>query len=246
MCLSPKLFILVIFFLILNLVPAISQSYDEEGSGNQDLSKYIREKHGPDQAIINGTLYYNKYYRVLNHPYYTREETHRGTVVLSGKRFMDVKLNYDIYGQYLVLEYQKEDEVNYMINLSPVLTDAFSLDDYYFEKIPLNEEAAKFYQVINVKGISCYIHWKKELLATTNNTQHADFFSDPDRTYFLDFNENISQFKNRKSFASRFPDIPKGEIYKYKRQNNINFRMATPEQIESLLMFLSSKIQAGS
>jgi hypothetical protein len=167
-------------------------------------------------------------------------------VVLSGKRFTDVKLNYDIYGQYLVLEYQAVDDVNYMINLSPVLTDAFSLEEYNFEKITLNEEEPKFYQVIHVDGISCYIHWKKDMMATTNNTQYADFFSDSERTYFLDFNENISQFKNRKSFASRFPGIPKKEIYKYKRQNNITFRMATPEQIESLLMFVSSIIKEGS
>ncbi|MFC2081474.1 hypothetical protein ACFLR8_04615, partial [Bacteroidota bacterium] len=91
---SSKPFTVLLFFLISSLAPA-----------QPDLSSYIREQHGFNQELINGKLFYNKFYHVLNHPYYSGEKSLPGSIVLSGIIYDDVKINYNIYSQYLVLDY---------------------------------------------------------------------------------------------------------------------------------------------
>jgi len=221
----------------------MGQLVGEEIATQADLSSYIKDKHGPDQGIINGRLYYNKYYRILNHPYYNGEDSHPGSATLSGKRFPEVLLKYDIFEQHLVLEYQGKNLGRHKIILNPVQTDAFELGDYYFEKLVLDEKEPAFYQVIAINGISCFIHWKKEILISPNETRYSEFFSNPKRIYFIEFNEIVYPFRNRKTFASPFIGIPKREIYKYMRTHDISFRDASPEKIESLLNFISSRIQ---
>ncbi len=242
----PKLLVLFLSLWIVNFAPLASQSHDIEGLDYQDLTDYIWKKHGLDQEIINGTSYYYKYYRVLSHPYFSQEESHPGMVVLSGKRFNNVRINYNIYEQNLVLDYPGKNNGIYKIILSSILTDEFGLDDYYFKKLVLLERDPTFYQVIEVNGIICYIHWEKQMLATTNNTQYADFFSEPEQEYFLEYDHKLSPIKNKKSFVENFPFIPKREIKKYMRLNKISFRKASPEQIEDLLEFVDLRINAGT
>ncbi len=242
----PKSFIVFLFFLT-SVLPSVNGQMIKEETVNQvNLSSYIQEKHGPDQEIINGRLYYNKYYRILNHPFYNEEYTHNGSATLSGKRFPDVMLKYDIYKQCLILEYLGTNESRNKIFLSPDQTDAFELGEYYFEKLVLDERDAVFYQVIGSNSVRCFIHWRKEILVSNNNTKYAEFFSDPKRIYFAEYNEEVYPFRNRKTFASPLSGITKREISKYMRSHSISFRDASPEQLESLLKFVSDRIQSTS
>ena len=245
-CQDYKILQVVTFLIISSLSPAISQSQRSEGIHQADLTTYILEKHGLDHELINGIQYYNQYHRVLNHPFYSVEESRPGTAYLSGKKFNDVRVNYNIYSQHLVLEYQGKLGGIYQIILSPAHTNAFELDGNYFEKISLNGRTPLFYQVITTEALSCYIHWKKQLQATSNDLLNTGFFTDPKRTYYLDFNDEIYSFKNRKTFGLPFSGNSKKEIKKFMRSNKINFRNATPEQIEDLLMYVSSRVQSTS
>ena len=242
MSIFSKLVVVLVYFRIVNPAPAVSQTYNPEVSDYHDLSDYIQEKFGLDQEIINGTAYYHKYYRVLNHPYFDGEESHPGMVVLSGKRFDNVRIHYNIYEQNLVLEYPGKDDGTYKLVLSPAHTDAFKLNTYYFEKLKLLEQEPAFYQVITSNGITFYVHWKKQMLVTTNNIRYTDFFSDPEQEYYLDYREELTPIKSKKSFALKFPDIPRREIRRYMRYNKISFRNSTPEGLEGLLKFVSSEI----
>ena len=222
-----------IFLIIFRIIPAFSQP--------SDLNTYIHEKHGFDQNLINGILYYDKYKNVLNHPFYTGEELLPGSVVISGVSYEDVQINYDIYSQYLVLEYPVASGSSYKIIISPEHTDAFNLDGNYFEKLILDDRGPLFYQLIRVNGLICYIHWEKKKV--TKSYQLTDYFTEPNQRCYLDYYGKLSPFSNRRNFVSLISGVPKKEIKRYIRKNVIQLSDGTPEQLEDLLQFISSSIQ---
>lgn len=226
---------LVFFFLIISgIIPVFSQP--------SDLSTYIHVKHGYDQNLINGILYYDKYKHVLNHPFYSGEKLLPGSIVLSGISYEDVQINYDIYSQYLILEYPAVSGSFYNIILSPEHTDAFHLDGDYFEKLILDDRGPLFYQLIRVNGLICYVHWEKNKVF--RSYQYTDYFTEPEQSCYLDYYGKLSPFSNRKNFVSLLSGVPKKEIKRYIRKNEIQLSDATPEQLEDLLKFISSSIQS--
>lgn len=237
---------MIFFIIISSLLPALAQSQKGKEANQPDLSAYIREKHGFDQRIINGILYYNKYYRVLNHPYYSGEESFPGTVILSGKSYDDVQINYDIYEQHLVLEYQGLSEGLFKIIISPRYTDAFQLAGNYFEKLTMDDRGPLFYQVITVNDLSLYIHWEKQKMVTSNNLQHPYFFTDPKQSYFLSISDKLFPFSNKKAFVHLFSGVSKKDIRRYMRRSSIRFSDASPDKLAGLLEFIFSRMQSTS
>ena len=257
----PKPFLGIIILIFINLSPAISQSLKKEAANHPDLSTYIQKKHGFDQELIKGIQYYNPYYNVQHHPYYDEEkllpgfivlsgekynDVQSGFIVLSGKKYNDVQFNYDLYGQYLILEYQGVSGGINKIIVSPAHTDAFQLDGNYFEKLILNEQEYLFYQVIRVQSITCYIHWEKLLMDTQINYKRIKYFTDPRRNYYLDIDGKVYPFKNRKTFASLFSGDSKKDIKSYMRQNEIYLSDVTTEKLAGLLEFVSSRLEFKS
>ncbi|MFC2116588.1 hypothetical protein ACFLTU_08925 [Bacteroidota bacterium] len=232
---TSKPFVLFLFILISNLAPA-----------QPDLISYIQEKHGSDQGLINGILFFNRYYYVFNHPYHNTEDFLPGSVILSGNSYDELQINYNIYSQYLVLEFQGVKGGFYKIILSPEHTDAFHLDGDYFEKLSLDDEGPLFYQVIRVNALSCYIHWEKKMIPRSNDLLYHHTFTDPKRTYFLNYSGELNPFSNKRTFASNCSGVPKKKITKYMRKNGIRFSEASTEQIEGLLMFVYSNLQSTS
>jgi len=228
-----KSFPVFIFLIISRIIPAFSQP--------SDLNTYINEKDGFDQNLINGILYYDKYKNVLNHPYFTGEELLPGSVVISGVSYEDVQINYDIYSQFLVLEYPVASGSSHKIIISPEHTDAFNLDGNYFEKLILDDRGPLFYQLIKVNGLICYIHWEKKKVI--KSYQLTDYFTEPNQRFYLDYYGKLSPFSNRRSFVSLISGVPKKEIKRYIRKNVIHLSDGSPDQLEDLLQFISSSIQ---
>jgi len=192
--------------------------------------------------LVNGILYYDKYKNVLSHPFYSVEEFLPGSAVISGIRYEDVQINYDIYSQYLVLQYPVVEGSSYSIIIPPEHTDAFDFDRNYFKKLTLDDRGPLFYQLIEVNGLICYIHWEKK--KATRSYQFTEFFMEPEQRYFLDYHGKLSHFSNRRNFVSLISGVPKKEIIRYIRKKGIQLSDATPEQLEDLLQFISSGIHS--
>ena len=225
----------VIFLLILSgMIPAAAQS-----SG---LQTYILEKHGFDQNLVNGVLYYEKYKNVLNHPFYKGEDLQPGSVVVSGTTYAEVRINYDIYSQHVVLEYPVISGRSYKIILHPEHTEAFYFGGHTFEKLNLDEHGPRIYQCIRVNGLACYIHWEKK--RETRSYQFSEYFTEPRRSFFLEVDGITAPFSNRRSFVSLIPGVPKKEINRYLRKDIIPLSDRSPEQLKEILQFISSRMQA--
>lgn len=226
---------LTLLLLNITIIPVSSQS--------PDLSAYIQAKHGYDYNLINGILYYDKHRQVLNHPFYAGEEFLSGSIVLSGISYGNLRINYDIYTQHLILEYPGISGGLYRIIVSPELTDSFDLAGDHFEKLTLDEHGPLFYQRISVNELGCYIYREKKMV--NRSYQYEFYFTEANQRLFLDYYGKLSPFSNRRNFVSLISGVPNKEIKKYLRQNGIQISDATPAELEALLQFISASIQSN-
>ena len=231
---------MTILLALILTVPISVKSLSQEISDKDSLAQYIQLKYGLDQELINGFQYYNHFIRHLGHPFYPDDEFHKGSVSINAKKFDDVLLKYDCYSQELILKYgDLENNYNLLI-LNNLHLSSFSLEDYNFQKFSIEGEQDLFYQLINSRTLSVYIHWKKNLTATNANLKHSHEFGKLIRKYYISYEGEIHSFKSRASFRSHFPDSQQKEIKKYFRQKQISIRKADPAEIQHLLDFMIS------
>jgi len=230
--------ILSLFFFFTGIVTA--QNPQGQAQDTTDLYNFVLRKYGFDHQLVNGVRLYNLYRHVISHPYFSGEESLPGSATLSGKHFDNLLINYDIYNQWLVLEYRELSGGINKIILEPLHTDGFQIDGYTFEKMTLDEHGELFWQVISADGITCYIHWKKQLLTLSNNIHYAEEFSNSFRYYFLEYNGTLYPFSNRRNFASIFPGSAGREARMYMRKNRLRFRKITVSEMNRLINYISS------
>lgn len=208
---------------------------DPHASG---LDSFILSKYSLDQNLINGVQYYNRYYRVRGHPdLYNDSQT--GSVTLSGVRYDNVRINYDIYNQYLILDFTGKGNGKNRLIIPPVLTQAFQLGDSNFEKLNPDHKEPEFYQIIGVDSLRFLIHYSKLLINYTNDLRNTGYFTEPDRTYYLEYKGEVYSITKRTSLIELFPATYRKEIRKYMRVRMVNLKKATPGELNDLLNFLS-------
>lgn len=238
---KPRIISVIFFLLLLNLIPAGAQTVQGDTAQTSSLSEFILEKHGFDSELINGIQYHYPYAQTRSDPYFGRTNSFPGSVVLSGIRYKNISLQYDIYAQQLALEYNREPLGFTKVLLSPLFTDAFEMEGNSFEKISLDENGPLFYQLIQAQGLTCYIHWKKKKLGTSDDTKYLYYFTKPIRTYFLDYKGRLSPFSSRRDLASLFGGEEKKSILKYMRMNGLRMNEITISELNQLMKFIVSE-----
>ncbi len=224
----------------------MAQSFERTDSDTDSLSKYIQMKFGLDQELYNGFQNYNRYALYKGHPYFPDDLFFKGSVTLRGIQHQDVRLKYDIYSQFLILEYSDFEESVHQVIISKIHTDSFQLGNHSFHKLSLTGEEPIFCQVLNSGPLTCYVHWKKEVVSVSYDFQHSHEFTGSMRKYYLRYHGQVYSFASRKSFISIFPDTLTPVLKKYFRQQQFSFRDADPADLQSLLDFISRYIETLS
>lgn len=220
-------------------------SQGEDVESPQGLLATIRNKYGPDQGLISGIQFYNRYPRVESHPYFEKETFTAGSVNISGREYEEVLLNYDLHGQQVILEYNGPGgSFGKIILISPHV-NAFRLGEDHFEKLTLTDKGPKFYQVIRVEEIECFIHWKKEMVPTSNDLSYAYYFSEPKREYLITYEGDFHRFRTRRSFLRIFSGDLTKKVRRYLRKERILFRDASTEQLAGLFGFIGKHAQSN-
>jgi len=220
----------------------IAQDPQEKEADSPKLYEFVLQKYGSDHDLVNGVELYNLYRHVKSHPYFLGEESLPGSVTVLGKHFDNQLIQYDLYNQWVVLEYTERSGGINKIIMVPLHTNGFQIDGHSFEKLALDEDGLLFYQVIRTNRITCYIHWKKQLITISDNINYTVEFSDPMRTFFLEYDSKIIPFSNRRNFAAIFPANIGREARQYMRKNRLRFRKTSVKNLTMLLDHISSNL----
>jgi len=229
-----------LLFLSFNLSGHLSaQPPKYQDSGKDSLSGYIQMKYGLDQELYNGFQYYKRYVNYKGDPFFPEDVFYDGSITIRGIEYDYVRLKYNSYSQFLVLEYTDFKGRYNQMRLSSIHIDSFQLGDYGFQKLSLLGEEPLFYQVFSAGTLTCYIHWAKDIHATSDDLQYSYEYTKALGNYYVSYGEEVRTFNNRKSFISLFPDPVQGEIKKYFRSHSLSFREAGPGDIQKLIEYVS-------
>jgi hypothetical protein len=220
-----------------------------QGSGGESaaakLSEVVVDVLWPDQQLVNGVQYVNRYQGCLGHPYFGETRLQPGSITLSGRIYEGLKLNYDLVTQDLELEYSGRFGMTNRIIVVNDFVEEFTLGSYQFRKMVLGDTVERYYQVISAPGFTCYIHWYKKLIPLADNINYLNECTDADQIFWLDREGRIDGFHNRKSYLSIFPDTSRKAIRKMMSRLQFRMNSATPEELVRMLEETAQIIREG-
>jgi hypothetical protein len=220
----------IILCLSIYLFPVFGQA----NSVQADRGSYtylVKRGYGLDQDLVNGLQYYNRHMFSTGDPYFHNNQFKKGSITIKGKIFYNVKLKFDIYSQNVELEYENiSGGRNQVITIFDQV-DAFTLGDFQFQKLIIEEGDEKYYQVISTACFTVYVFWEKGLLPLNGSTTHVEKFTDAKHSYLLDLAGELTPFNSRKDFSECFPEEDQKEIKRLLSRNQFKFRTAQVDQI---------------
>jgi len=200
-------------------------------AGQGTFPDLVENAYGLDQDLVNGVQYSNRYMRSEGHPYFLEDRFMNGSVSINGKIYQNLQLKYNILSQDVEIKHKKYLGGNYRYITISDRMEAFSLGEYEFRKLKIQEEPERYYQVISTRHFTCFVHWEKKLIPLDNSVIYVDYFTNPRFYYWLELNGEIIAFNNRRAFARLFPMNMQREILKLFRQRHISFRNVGPDKI---------------
>ena len=199
----------------------------------------VDRAYGQDQELVNGKQYYDHHPRSLGNPYLLEGFVHQGSVNIRGVTYFNVWLRYDIYNQQVEVEYTTLGGADNQVVLVNDRLKEFRIGQYVFRNLNFQGEEKRIYQVIGSERLICYIIWEKKLIPRVGDARYTEQFTPPKREYRLELDGQIHEFQSKRDFVKLFPEVHKKAIKRLVRQNNMQFRIASPEQLNLFLMAAS-------
>ena len=228
----------VVLLSFLFLVPVRGQQLSADSPSRYPL--LVDRAYGQDQELVNGMQYYDKHPRSLGHPYLLEGFVHQGSVRIRGVIYNNIWLKYDIFAQQVEVEYRTLNGADNQVVLVGDRVDEFRIGEHFFRNLSFNGEQESFYQVIGSGHLICYIGWYKKLIPRVSDSRFTEEYTPPKRKYLLELDGKISEFQSKKDFVKLFPADRKKEMKKLVRQNHMQFRIASPDQLNLFLIAASN------
>lgn len=236
---KPEIVTIAVAFLFVFSI-SFSQDNTKENSGSfSEILKLTHEKHGINQQLASGVYFENIYHGARGHPYLLEDQFTAGDVTFYGKKYQDVSLKYDLYGQQLLIAH-KEHTMVFTSVLSKEFIEAFSLHGLHFRRMELLENEPAFYQVVAGEGVlQCYYAWfrtRHESIGENDNKLYS-FTEDQQRRYLV-MDREVYRYFNNWTFTRIFDRSLRGELRSHLRQHDLKIQKATDEQVGEVIRFI--------
>jgi len=234
---DPKVVSVATLILLLCICPVRGQ----QSSADDPMAfhELVDRAYGQDQELVNGRQYYDHHPRSLGNPYLLEGFVHQGSVSLRGVTYYNVWLRYDIFGQQVEVEYSTMSGADNQVVLVSDRLGEFRIGQHHFKNVSFPGKEKRIYQVIGSERMICYISWEKKLIPRVGDAGHTEQYTPPKRSYLLELDGAIHEFQSKRDFVKLFPQEHKKAIKSLVRQNNMHFRIASPEQLNLFLMAAS-------
>jgi hypothetical protein len=207
---------------------------------SQEPVKDLDRVYGLDQTLYNGKKYtYMPPAGTKGNQFLTSSQYSAGTVILKGKTYRDITLNYDIFNQKLLLRYANETGPLNIIEVSTSWLTGFSLGDMKFEFLHLESER-QFYQVLGEGRVRILYHWRKTMDLDGSVGAYGFVFSRALRDSYVLMDGQLKQFRTKRSLIRLFDPALWPEIKKYLRKNRINMKKSSDLTMAEMITFIGN------
>ena len=230
-----KMRFLIRLLLFLMLFPATTGTYAQNSASSLDRA------YGLDPLLYNGKFYtYFLPYDIGGTQFFFGPDFVKGFANIRGIIYNKLDLNYDIYNQQVILQYETYEGARKQIVLSDAWLEKFSLGNAHFEMLALQDSIRRIYQVIGNGPYRVLYSWRKDLTLDIKYGATNYIFSEPIRKAFLFTGQKSLRYKNNKSFVALFDPVDQVDLKKHMRRQHINLKKASEREIIELLNYCNT------
>lgn len=216
-----------------------SLAQDRSVPSLEGISERAEEQYGPDPDLLNGRKYNFRYRSAEGNPFFEVYGESPSVIQIKGKRYEDQRIRFDIYRQQLILDFTDLSGATSSIVLNGEMVDHFSLGYIEFGKFPDKNGEERFGQVVYRDRISCVYFWKKNYQSELKDGQRYFNFSGPLRDAVIIRGDQVCAYKNKTSFLKCFLKEDRKDLKMQMRQQRINPRKATDQQMQVLMKYVN-------
>lgn len=225
--LTPYIFI-SLFILFVNSSVAQDQKSELDAVYNMDPELY--------NGIISPFIYDRS---VIGTQFLEENKFRQNNVGISDRIFEDQYINYDVYGQKLLLTFLNENGAQKMFEVPIENIQFFYIGDSYFEVLVDSKNEYIFYQVFTFEKSKILIHWSKNMKHNTGSTRYAYRFSTIQKQVWLLQDEDYHKIKNNKEFIQYLPTEQQVDAQNWFKSNKIKIQKANNESLQQISDYLS-------
>ena len=238
-----KCFRIKLFWFVLVLLPfSIISAQEQKTNFSKSLSEIIdftELVYGTDDILVNGQPYALKLSDVKGHPFFGDGSWSKENLVVKGKIYNNIELNYDIESDKLILNAKHNKNSFIKIELSDKVIDSFNLKNHHFinsAQLKNNiTEAVYFEQVYNGSFYFLIMH-NKILNSAYYDTPPFGKYTDMQSVYYIYKDGEMKRLLRKKSFLKYFKKDKKS-IRKFMRKNKIKYKKASNVQLNTLMKY---------
>ena len=216
-------------------------------TGQSDSSVYNQKSrfdklYGPDPALYNGIRYVPDHPNSKGFPFLLKNEPFDGEIILSGKKYQHLKLQYNCFKQEFVLDFLDQNNAYNALIINSNNIDTVILDGQIFVpcKIPGIQEP--FLQLICSGPIKCFLTWNKEFNFLGTGAQTGfEYSNDIRKIYIQKKDGSPMRVINKQSFLNIFDKSLKRKIKSYMSARKIRFKNITDEKLFLLMEYCNSQ-----
>jgi len=207
---------------------------------SQNDVKVLDQVYGLDQTLYNGKKYnYSPPPGTKGDQYLQSPDYIDGSVTLNGKCYQDINLNYDIFNQRLLLQYESETGIRNNIEVSKAWLKSFRMGSMNFEFLDL-EQKPRFFQVLGIGQVRILYYWRKNLDVDGSIGSYYLTFTRTVRDSYVLMDGQLKPFKNNRSLIGLFNQKIRQEIKSYMRKNKIKVKKTSDKAMEEMITFIAN------
>lgn len=203
------------------------------------LDKSFHNEYNLDCNLINGKKYYNWYSKARGYPYFMKDEFEEGRIVVNGISYNNLSLRYDLINQQIVLLFTYLYGGNNQIILKSENITEFEIYGKLFKRYAFPETDYMFFQVLVEDKITCLYHWEKKLILQLSTLDNPYHYTEQNSKSFLLINDQLIEYKGKKSFTKIFPGELHKDIKRYIKSNDIRLNSSDESAIIRLIRYCS-------
>ncbi len=196
--------------------------------------------YGLDVLLQNGRKYFADSNPVKGHPFWISPDPFVAEIYISGKKYPDQSVRYDIYRQEFILVTDNFNGQKSQIVLNSLLIDSVKTENSLIIANTIPGIQQKFVQSVYSGKLSCYVGWFKTFQFYPNGANTGYVYSDDEKMYYLLIKGHLYPFNSRKSFLSIFSGDQKAKIRKYISVNRLKFAQLGLPDLRQLIVYCES------
>jgi hypothetical protein len=217
----------------------VSALYGVQGALSQSVSGQSDSLFGPDPLLYNGMIYdYHPPYGTIGTQFLFDKPDTVALVVIRGKTYSRLALNYDVLNQSVVMIYTRPDGGVVPISLSKAWLDQFQVYGRLFHlKTADGEQDKKIYEVTGSGDFKVYKSWSRDLVLKSAAGTTSWAFTTEKAQYYLASPMGLCGFHNQRTFLKCFTVQIQNELKIFMKKEKLRVKDNPAIDWEKLLLF---------